>query len=73
MGWREQATHYQHIWSTPQSFASSSCSGRHNFPQKEIHVYVAGGELMTDHSFYLAGRRFLTLRYQIERLPAEAA
>jgi hypothetical protein len=35
---------------------------------ERIHVYVAGGELKTDHSFYLAGQRFLTLRYEIERL-----
>jgi hypothetical protein len=38
--------------------------------QEEIHVYVTDGELKTDHSFYLAGQRFLTLRYEIERLPA---
>jgi hypothetical protein len=37
--------------------------------QEEIHVYVTGGELKTDHSFHLAGQRFLTLRYEIERLP----
>lgn len=36
--------------------------------QERIHVYVAGGELKTDHSFALAGQRFLTLRYQIERV-----
>jgi hypothetical protein len=36
--------------------------------QEQIFVYVAGGELRTDHSFSLAGRRFLTLRYEIERL-----
>jgi hypothetical protein len=36
--------------------------------QEEIHVYVADGELKTDHSFYLAGQRFLNLRYEIERL-----
>jgi hypothetical protein len=36
---------------------------------EQIHVYVsAGGELKTDHSFSLAGRRFLTLRYEIERI-----
>src|SRR4051812_19859991 len=40
--------------------------------QEQIHVYVAGGELKTDHTFYLAGQRFLTLRYEIERLPAES-
>jgi hypothetical protein len=39
--------------------------------QEEIFVYVADGELSTDHSFYLAGQRFLTLHYEIERL-AEA-
>jgi hypothetical protein len=36
--------------------------------QEQIFVYVAGGELRTDHTFSLAGRRFLTLRYEIERL-----
>jgi hypothetical protein len=36
--------------------------------QEQIFVYVADGELKTDHSFYLAGQRFLTLRYEIERL-----
>ncbi|HUR84875.1 MAG TPA: hypothetical protein VMY78_05980 [Solirubrobacteraceae bacterium] len=36
--------------------------------QEEIHVYVVDGELRTDHSFSLAGQRFLTLRYEIERL-----
>jgi hypothetical protein len=36
--------------------------------QEEIHVYVDdGGELKTDHSFALAGQRFLTLRYEIAR------
>jgi hypothetical protein len=37
--------------------------------QEEIYVYVTGGELKTDHSFHLAGQRFLTLRYEIDRLP----
>ena len=36
--------------------------------QEQIFVYVAEGELRTDHSFYLAGQRFLTLHYEIERL-----
>jgi hypothetical protein len=36
--------------------------------QEQIHVYVADGELKTDHSFSLGGRRFLTLRYEIARL-----
>jgi hypothetical protein len=40
--------------------------------QERIFVYVAGGELKTDHSFYLAGQRFLTLRYEIERLAEPA-
>jgi len=35
---------------------------------ERIHVYVADGELKTDHSFSLAGQRFLTLHYQIDRL-----
>jgi hypothetical protein len=35
--------------------------------QEEIFVYVADGELGTEHSFYLAGQRFLTLHYEIER------
>jgi hypothetical protein len=39
--------------------------------QERIFVFVVDGELKTDHSFYLAGQRFLTLHYQIERL-AEA-
>jgi hypothetical protein len=39
--------------------------------QEQILVYVAEGELRTDHSFYLAGQRFLTLHYEIER-PAAA-
>jgi hypothetical protein len=38
-----------------------------------IHVHVTGGELKTDHSFYLAGQRFLTLRYEIEHLLAASA
>jgi hypothetical protein len=36
--------------------------------QEEIFVFVADDELKTDHSFYLAGQRFLTLHYEIERL-----
>jgi hypothetical protein len=39
--------------------------------QEQIYVYVADGELRTDHSFSLAGQRFLTLHYEIERLAAE--
>jgi hypothetical protein len=35
--------------------------------QEQIHVYVADGDLKTDHSFSLAGQRFLTLRYEIAR------
>jgi hypothetical protein len=35
---------------------------------EEIHVHVDGGELKTEHSFSLAGQRFLTLHYEIERL-----
>jgi hypothetical protein len=37
--------------------------------EERISVYVADGELRTDHSFALAGQRFLTLRYEIARLP----
>jgi hypothetical protein len=36
--------------------------------QERIFVYVANGDLSTEHSFYLAGQRFLTLHYEIERL-----
>jgi hypothetical protein len=36
--------------------------------QEQIHVYLADGELKADHSFYLAGQCFLTLRYEIARL-----
>jgi hypothetical protein len=35
---------------------------------EQIEVYVRDGELKTDHSFALAGQRFLTLRYEIERI-----
>ena len=38
--------------------------------QEEIHVYVVDGDLRTDHSFFLARQRFLTLHYEIERLAA---
>jgi hypothetical protein len=38
--------------------------------QEQIFVYVADGELKTEHSFSLAGQRFLTLHYEIERLSA---
>jgi hypothetical protein len=38
--------------------------------RERIFVYVADGELRTDHSFYLAGQRFLTLHYEMERLAA---
>jgi hypothetical protein len=41
--------------------------------QEEIFVFVADGELRTDHSFYLAGQRFLALHYEIERLAGESA
>jgi len=41
--------------------------------QEQIYVFVAGGELKTEHSFYLAGQRFLTLHYEIERLAGERA
>jgi hypothetical protein len=41
--------------------------------QEQIHVYVADGELKTDHTFYLAGQRFLNLRYEIERAGPAAA
>jgi hypothetical protein len=40
--------------------------------EEQIYVYVADGELRTDHSFSLAGQRFLTLRYEIERLEGAA-
>ena len=36
--------------------------------QEQIFVYVTDGELRTEHSFSLAGQRFLTLHYEIERL-----
>jgi hypothetical protein len=41
--------------------------------QEQIYVYVADGELKTEHSFYLAGQRFLILHYEIERLGGETA
>jgi hypothetical protein len=36
--------------------------------QERIHVHVDDGELKTEHSFSLAGQRFLTLHYEIARL-----
>jgi hypothetical protein len=41
--------------------------------EEQIFVYVADGELKTDHTFSLAGQPFLTLRYQIERLAGAGA
>jgi hypothetical protein len=41
--------------------------------QERIFVYVTDDELRTDHSFYLAGQRFLTLHYEIERLAVARA
>ena len=41
--------------------------------QEEIFVSVTDDELKTEHSFYLAGQRFLTLHYEIERLPSLTA
>jgi hypothetical protein len=41
--------------------------------QERIFVYVTDGELKTDHSFYLAGQRFLTLHYEIERVAVARA
>jgi hypothetical protein len=38
--------------------------------QEEIYVYVSGGQLKTEHTFSLAGRDFLTLHYEIQRLAA---
>jgi hypothetical protein len=38
--------------------------------QEEIFVHVTESDLRTEHSFYLAGQRFLTLHYEIERLGA---
>jgi hypothetical protein len=36
--------------------------------EEEIRVYTHDGELKTEHSFSLAGQRFLTLHYEIGRL-----
>ena len=41
--------------------------------QERIFVYAVDGELKTDHSFSLAGQRFLTLHYEIERLAVARA
>jgi hypothetical protein len=41
--------------------------------RERIFVFLADGELRTDHSFYLAGQRFLTLHYEIERIPVARA
>ena len=34
---------------------------------EEIDVFVAGGELKTEHRFTLAGFAFLTLHFEIRR------
>jgi hypothetical protein len=36
--------------------------------EEQIHVFVVDGELRTEHSFSLAGVRFLTLHYEMQRL-----
>jgi hypothetical protein len=36
--------------------------------QEQILVFLAAGELKAEHGFSLAGQRFLTLHYEIERL-----
>jgi len=36
--------------------------------EERIHVFVRDGELRTEHSFSLAGLRFLTLHYEMQRL-----
>jgi hypothetical protein len=41
--------------------------------QEQIFVHVVDGELKTEHSFSLAGQRFLTLHYEIERIAAAPA
>ena len=41
--------------------------------QEQIFVFVTDDELKTDHSFSLAGQRFLTLHYEIERIAGGAA
>jgi hypothetical protein len=41
--------------------------------QEQIFVHVSESDLRTEHSFYLAGQRFLTLHYEIERLAAAPA
>ena len=41
--------------------------------QEEIPVYVSDGQLKTGHTFALAGRRFLTLHYEIQGSPRPAS
>jgi hypothetical protein len=41
--------------------------------EERIHVFVRDGDLRTEHSFSLAGVRFLTLHYEIERLPVTSS
>jgi hypothetical protein len=36
--------------------------------EEQIHVFVVDAELRTEHSFSLAGVRFLTLHYEMQRL-----
>ena len=40
--------------------------------EEQILVILVGSELKAEHSFALAGQRFLTLHYEIERLEASA-
>ena len=68
----------------PSHSVVHEASGRHRSPgaltvlkllafQEEISVSVTGVELKTHHSFSLAGLRFLTLRYEIERIAPSRA
>src|SRR4051812_24596495 len=65
---------------SPAHYLSSTDSDRNALTvlkllsfEERIHVYPSAGELKTEHSFALVGRRFLTLHYEIERLAATPA
>jgi hypothetical protein len=41
--------------------------------EERIHVFVRDGDLGAEHSFSLAGLRFLTLHYEMSRLPVTSS
>ena len=44
----------------------------HGFAE-QLDVYLEGGELRTDHAFWVFGLPFLVLRYRMTRKPAASS